>query len=71
MVKIGGKVRLTLQFFSCIFRDFKNALRGQHGRTRLHEILHMKGLSSFRNPAVWQQIAFKIEEFFPAGQLLY
>jgi hypothetical protein len=37
-------MRLILQFFSCIFRHFKNALTGEHGRTRLREIMHMKGL---------------------------
>jgi hypothetical protein len=48
-------MRLTLQFFSCIFRHFKNALTGEHGRTRLREILHIKGIYVYfdrkKNPA--------------------
>jgi hypothetical protein len=48
-------MRLPLQFFSCIFRHFRNSLTGEHGRTCLREIMHMKGILYV--PLILQQLA--------------
>jgi hypothetical protein len=55
MEKIGskGEMRATLQFFSCIFGRFKNALTGQHGPARRCDISFLKALVMYFH---WKKI---------------
>jgi hypothetical protein len=46
-------MRATLQFFSCIFGCFKNALTGQHGPARQCDVSFLKALVMYFH---WKKI---------------